>query len=89
MTKNIGLGQPLTKKEMKQVLGGSGTGGCCAHISPTCPDCGTGHWTCGLTMQQAKDKARDLAIWAQQNALQYPDMGYEGIHGMWCCSSCP
>lgn len=89
MLKKMLLGQQLTKKEMKSLLGGAGSGSCCAHVSPSCPDCGTGHWTCGLTMQQAKDKATELALWAQANAVLFPDMGYEEMHGMWCCSSCP
>lgn len=86
MLKAIQLGQQLTKKEMKNINGG---GTCCAHLSDSCADCGTGHWVCGLSKKDAIKKADELALWADYMADQYPGIGYEGVGGMWCCASCP
>lgn len=80
----------MPRQEMKKILGGAGGGTCCAHItSGGCPDCGTGHWTCGLSKQEAKDKANQLAQWLQASSVLYPDMGYGDVHAYWCCASCP
>ena len=63
----------LSKEEMKRVLGGvyegdkgDSNGCCCAHHH--------GWYLCGMSMNDAKDKANEYA-------QQYGE-------GKWCCKSC-
>lgn len=56
MLKNLNIGQPLSKDEMRNVKGG----GTCAYLNPTGNASGGPVVTYNVSMQEAKETAADV-----------------------------